>query len=513
MLRWGFRLQLAGLIGSLLFILAILAAYAYVGLYYLEGQGPSAHRRELARVATQLSDRWARKAGPWLTGRGAERFPFPVPPRPPADIRMPRFALAGLYRVADQQLIALWRAVPRGPLPPGSGPGGPPPVPPDLNPNLNRNLNRNRPPLTLPPPPGGPPPGRLPPWIPPREREALLRLCEQAVRQQRSASEFRSGPRDGFWFYAQPVRVDGETAGAIWCLERLSEEGIFNLSVWALPATIAAALLGMSLALWTAVNLQRSIMTMQAGLELGREMVASLMPASTLEIEGYEVARRLEPAIEVGGDFYNLFPVDGGAVGIVLGDISGAGVPAALYMAVVTTLLEEYARAGLPPAAVMAEVSQRLERRRPRFAHARRMFATAVYGRLDLRQHRLALCSAGQTPCIRLPAGGKAEYVKLPGTPLGRMGSTAYQEQTLTIEPGDTLVFATDGFVEMRNGKAPLGYDGWLRLVEQQRDRSPQEMLERLFAATAPSSRLRRERDDRTLLILKRNTEYPLRSS
>jgi hypothetical protein len=144
MLRWGFRLQLAGLIGSLLFILAILAAYAYVGLYYLEGQGPSAHRRELARVATQLSDRWARRAGPWLAerrpGGAGERFPFAVPPRPPAGIR----------RIRD-------------------------------------------------------------------------------------------------------------------------------LSVWALPATIAAALLGMSLALWTAVNLQRSITTMQAGLELGREMVASLM--------------------------------------------------------------------------------------------------------------------------------------------------------------------------------------------------------------------------------------------
>src|SRR5438128_2644770 len=123
MLRWGFRLQLAGLIGSLLLILGMLAVNAYVGLYYLEGQGPTAHRQELARIATQLSDRGARNAGPWLAGRG-EGFPFRVPPRPPADIRLPRFAVAGLYRAADQQLVAVWRAVPRGPLPPGSGPGG-----------------------------------------------------------------------------------------------------------------------------------------------------------------------------------------------------------------------------------------------------------------------------------------------------------------------------------------------------------------------------------------------------
>jgi phosphoserine phosphatase RsbU/P len=150
----------------------------------------------------------------------------------------------------------------------------------------------------------------------------------------------------------------------------------------------------------------------------------------------------------------------------------------------------------------MAEVNQRLQDR----LRARRMFATAVYGRLDPGLHQLILCSAGQIPCIRLPAAGEATYVKLPGTPLGRIGPTTYPERTLTIEPGDTLVFATDGFVERRDGRhAPLGYDGWLKLVEQQRDRPPPEMVERLFAATALPSRLRRERDDRTLLILRRN--------
>ena len=240
---------------------------------------------------------------------------------------------------------------------------------------------------------------------------------------------------------------------------------------------------------------------MQAGLELGREVVASLMPASTLTIPGYEIARRLEPAIQVGGDFYNLFPLGRGAAGLVLGDISGTGVPAALYMAVVTTLLEEHARTGLSPAAVMAEVNQRLQRR----LRARRMFATAVYGRLDLEEHQLTLCSAGQTPCIRLPAAGEAEYVRLSGTPLGRIGAVPYPERTLALEPGDTLVFATDGFIEQRDRRnTPLGYDGWLRLVEAHRKCSPPELLDCLFAASGTPSGTHPERDDRTVLILRR---------
>jgi len=491
--RWGFRLQLAGLIGSLVFILAILAIYAYVGLRDLEGQGLGSRRQELARIATQLGDRWTRRAEPWISasGRGGSGAPFPRggPQRAPAGVRMPRASLAGFYRASDQTFVGVWRAVSRAPGPPEPPPGGvqPPPGPPPGN--------------------GQPPPGRArPPFfplrLPPRDREALARVCEQAVRQKHPIYEFRSSLRDAFWFYAQPVRAGALTPGAVWCFQRMSEEPIRDLSEWALPVTIVAALIGMSLALWTAVNLQRSITTMQAGLELGREVVASLMPASTLEIEGYEVARRLEPAIDVGGDFYNLFSMGSGAVGIVLGDISGTGVPAALYRAVVTTLLEEYARADLPPTAVMAEVSRRLQHR----LRARRMFATAVYGKLDLGQHLLTLCSAGQTPCIRLPAAGRAEYVKLRGTPLGRIGAAPYQEQTLKLEPGDTLVFATDGFVEMRNGQnAPLGYDGWLKRVEQHRHCCPREMIDRLFAAPPAPSWLRRDRDDRTALILRRN--------
>ncbi len=359
-----------------------------------------------------------------------------------------------------------------------------------------------------PPPPGHPNqppppqfPNRPPPGLPPREREALVRLCQQAVRLQHGTFEFRTGLRDAFWFYAEPVRQNGATDGAVWCYQRISEAPIRDLSVWALPATIVAALLGISLALWTAVNLQRSITTMQAGLELGREMVASLMPAGCHDVAGYEIARRLDPATEVGGDFYNLFPVGRRGLGIVLGDIAGTGVAAALYMAVVTTLLEEYATAGLSPAAAMAEVNQRLQGR----LRERRLFATAIYARLEPEEHRLTFCSAGQTPCIRLSSRGEAEYLKSPGTPLGRIGPTVYQEQSVSLEVGDTLVFATDGFIEARNGKGGLlGYDGWLRLVRQFRDCDPSQMVDRLFASVSSLAPSHGEQDDMTLLILRR---------
>jgi sigma-B regulation protein RsbU (phosphoserine phosphatase) len=230
-------------------------------------------------------------------------------------------------------------------------------------------------------------------------------------------------------------------------------------------------------------------------------MVANLMPADALDVQGYEIARRVEPATEVGGDFYNLFPLSEGSVGVVLGDIAGKGVAAALGMAVVTTLLEECARAGLSPADVMARVSEKLAVR----LRQRRTFATAVYGKLDLAAHTICLSNAGQTPCIWLSAG-QARYVKIPGTPLGRIGSAGYQEQLLTLSPGDTLVFATDGFVERRNGSTePLGYEGWLKLVAKYRHCAPEEMVERLFAAVDGAAGPASDRDDLTLLVLRRS--------
>src|SRR5204862_5600723 len=151
-----------------------------------------------------------------------------------------------------------------------------------------------------------------------------------------------------------PLLDGGKPVGAVWAWRMLRESPVSALSLWALPATILAALVGISVALWTAVNMQRGLMAMQAGLELGREMIANLMPVDGLDVQGYEIARRVEPATEVGGDFYNLFPLSEGSVGVVLGDIAGKGVAAALAMAVVTTLLEECARAGLSPALVLA---------------------------------------------------------------------------------------------------------------------------------------------------------------
>jgi sigma-B regulation protein RsbU (phosphoserine phosphatase) len=337
--------------------------------------------------------------------------------------------------------------------------------------------------------------------MPPREREALVRLCEQAVEIAEPTYEFLTRPGSALLLYAQPLRVGEKIVGAAWSGRWLPETPVGALSTWALPATIAAALVGITVALWTAIQLQRGLMRMQAGLELGREMIASLMPAEALEVQGYEIARRVEPATEVGGDFYNLFPLDGQSVGVVLGDIAGKGVAAALGMAVVTTLLEEQARSGISPADVLARSSQKLAAR----LRARRTFATAVYGRLDLAAHTISLCSAGQTPCIWLREG-EASYVRIPGTPLGRIGDGTYQEETLELGAGDTLVFATDGFVEMRNGHGrPLGYDGWLKLVEQHRDCAPGEMVERLFAAVGASMRDPSERDDLTLLVLRRN--------
>ncbi|MGA9883716.1 MAG: GAF domain-containing SpoIIE family protein phosphatase [Candidatus Acidiferrales bacterium] len=192
-------------------------------------------------------------------------------------------------------------------------------------------------------------------------------------------------------------------------------------------------------------------------LELAKEIQMGLIPKdfSVLpEFGEFEIFARIVPAFEVGGDFYDFFPLDAERVCFIIGDVSGKGVPAALFMAMVRTAFKMSAIASPQSVSVaMSRVNQFLCESNPR-----QMFVTAFAGILDRHTGRVVYTDAGHEPPCVLGASGKVARLvdKVGGTVLGLLPDETYPGGTIDLDPGDALVLYTDGVSEAMNSSLEL---------------------------------------------------------
>jgi serine phosphatase RsbU (regulator of sigma subunit) len=186
-----------------------------------------------------------------------------------------------------------------------------------------------------------------------------------------------------------------------------------------------------------------------------------MMTPQLPEVQGDEIAERYLPGsrqTEVGGDWYDLIPLPGDCFGVVIGDVVGRGIEAAVTMSQLRTALRAYAVEGLAPAEVVGKLH--------RFTNhlSEGLSTTLVYLDFDPRTRELRYVSAGHVPALHVDASGVATYLEdARSTPLGALlpGGTIPQA-TLVLEPGDTIVLYTDGLVERRD-------DGIISRLEQLR--------------------------------------------
>lgn len=183
-------------------------------------------------------------------------------------------------------------------------------------------------------------------------------------------------------------------------------------------------------------------------LTLAREIQVSLLPKALPAIAGYDFGARLEPMMQVGGDFYDFIPLDETHLGIAVGDVSGHGVSAALIMAITVALLRAEACRGCSPAEVLTAVNSQLLK-----LGANRMFVTALYGTLDTASGAFTYARAGHEPLLVVSAEGEATCYQLAGQGrlLGLFDAVALNDATIMVSPGSALLLYTDGVIEARS--------------------------------------------------------------
>jgi serine phosphatase RsbU (regulator of sigma subunit) len=185
-------------------------------------------------------------------------------------------------------------------------------------------------------------------------------------------------------------------------------------------------------------------------LALAREIQQGFLPTEfpVPPQVGYELFARVSPAREVSGDFYDFWQLDDGRLVFIVGDVSGKGMPAALFMVAVRTLCRHLGTAGNPPAITLARLNKALSADNPSS-----MFVTLLYGIYDPKSGEGLLASAGHPPPVLRPAEGDARTVELKRGPLlgVDMGKMEWTDTRLPMAPGEMLALYTDGFIEARD--------------------------------------------------------------
>lgn len=242
---------------------------------------------------------------------------------------------------------------------------------------------------------------------------------------------------------------------------------------------------------------------MEQEMSLGQQIQRSLLPTCCPETPGWALAVHYQPARLVGGDFYDLFELPGEprCLGIVVADVAGKGVPAALFMALSRTIIRTIALGGRSPAAA-------LERANELILNDSRsgLFLTALYGILDLDSGRLVYTNAGHNRPLWLHAAtGAVEELDAQGIALGSLSGIELEEGVVDLAPGDSLLLYTDGISEAMNSQQQFFEEARLRtLFADASAHGPQQFLAGIVEAVAAFAGDAPQADDITLLAVRR---------
>jgi serine phosphatase RsbU (regulator of sigma subunit)/predicted ester cyclase len=235
---------------------------------------------------------------------------------------------------------------------------------------------------------------------------------------------------------------------------------------------------------------------------VARRIQQAALPAAVPKLEGWQISPYYQPAREVGGDFYDFHLLPEGRLGLVVGDATGKGVPAALVMSTTLGMLQLAAQASesSSPSEVLERVNEALTVRIPA-----NMFVTCFYATLDPNNGSLSYANAGHDLPYLHRGRGEAEELRARGMPLGLMSAMGYEEKEIELDVGEGVFFYSDGLVEAHDPKGEMfGFPRLQALIAKHGEEGAlgDLLMEELYSFVGEGWE---QEDDITLLTLKRS--------
>jgi sigma-B regulation protein RsbU (phosphoserine phosphatase) len=248
--------------------------------------------------------------------------------------------------------------------------------------------------------------------------------------------------------------------------------------------------------------------TLEFELELATKIQRSILPEIIEGHEDFEIGATMLPARQVSGDFYDFFLIDGTRLGVAIGDVSGKGFPAALFMAVSRTLLRATALHGGSPRECLEHVNRVLLKQSDG-----EVFLTLLYGILNLETGEFEFSAGGQPPPFLCSTERPGMFLREPrGMMLGLLEEAIYGTATIRIEPGESLVFYTDGVTEAESDEGTFFTEERLQAVmECSKGKSAGELAAKLVGALKTFSGGSEQTDDVTILAVRFKPPKPQR--
>lgn len=249
----------------------------------------------------------------------------------------------------------------------------------------------------------------------------------------------------------------------------------------------------------------KQLVSIQDDLTVAREIQQSILPHSfhpnISDAENIDIYATMLAAKDVGGDFYDFFPIDETHLGFAIADVSGKGVPAAIYMAVSRTMIKANAKRGMQPQECMAVVNDLLCEE-----NLNSMFVTVLYGIYDIKTGEITYTNAGHDRPYILHKDGRVEEVSSDiNLALGVMGGLTFKQNNVTLEEGDALVMFTDGVPEAEDkDHNQFGQERLKETLSTLQGATSREIVEKITANVKDFAGEATQFDDITQLVIKR---------
>ncbi len=266
-----------------------------------------------------------------------------------------------------------------------------------------------------------------------------------------------------------------------------------------LPVPVSVAVLFLWSAAENYMRIREEKRRIAAELSVAARIQRDMLPDRFPERTEFDLYASMTPAKEVGGDFYDFFQIDEDHFGFVIGDVSGKGVPASLFMTVAMTVIRDHTMQALSPGAVLREVNRVICAR-----NDESMFVTVWLGILELSTGRLVASSAGhEYPILREAGGAFQVYKDRHGLPIGAMDGAKYRDYELNLEPGSAFFVYTDGLPEAINpAKEQFGVERAVETLNTEAADDPQAMVETAHSAVDRFAGREPQFDDLTMLAV-----------